>query len=94
MREFGILGGESGIEGGFADLLGFAEACRFRNCSHTSEAGCAVLEAVNSGAISRAHYDNFLKLRAESAFHDLSYAEKRKKDRDFGRFLKSVKKDL
>jgi ribosome biogenesis GTPase len=94
MREFGILGGEHGIEDGFSDLLKFAAHCRFRNCSHTSEAGCAVREAVASGAISRAHYDNYLKLRDESAYYDLSYAEKRKKDRDFGRFLKSVKKDL
>jgi hypothetical protein len=40
------------------------------------------------------HYANFLKLRTESEFYRMSYAEKRKKDRDFGRFIKSVKKDL
>ncbi|MBK6742692.1 MAG: ribosome small subunit-dependent GTPase A [Hydrogenophilales bacterium] len=94
MREFGILGAEGGMDGGFSDILGFAPNCRYRDCSHTGEPGCAVLEAVNSGALSRAHYDNFLKLRGESAFHEMSYAEKRKKDRDFGKFIKSVKKDL
>jgi ribosome biogenesis GTPase len=94
MREFGILGAESGIGGSFSDILGLASGCRYRNCSHTGEPGCAVLEAVNSGALSQEHYDNYLKLREESEFYQMSYVEKRKKDRDFGRYLKSAKKDL
>jgi ribosome biogenesis GTPase len=53
-----------------------------------------VLAAVTSGALGEEHYANFLKLRTESEFYRMSYAEKRKKDRDFGRFIKSVKKDL
>jgi ribosome biogenesis GTPase len=52
MREFGILGAESGIGGSFSDIIGFASGCRYRNCSHTGEPGCAVLEA-NSGAVSQ-----------------------------------------
>ena len=94
MREFGILGAEGGIGDSFADIIGFASGCRYRNCSHAGEPGCAVLEAVSSGALSRAHYDNYLKLRGESEFHEMSYAEKRKRDRDFGKYLKSAKKDL
>jgi ribosome biogenesis GTPase len=53
-----------------------------------------VLEAVKSGGISREHFENFLKLRDESEFYRMSYAEKRKKDRDFGRYIKSAKKDF
>lgn len=94
MREFGILGAESGIDGSFSDIVGFASGCRYRNCSHAGEPGCAVLEAVNSGEIRQEHYDNYIKLREESEFHQMSYVEKRKKDRDFGRYIKSVKKDL
>jgi ribosome biogenesis GTPase len=94
MREFGILGAESGIGGSFSDIIGFASDCRYRNCSHTGEPGCAVLEALNSGALSQEHYDNYIKLRGESEFYEMSTVEKRKKDRDFGRFIKSVKKDL
>ena len=94
MREFGILGAESGLDGSFSDIIGFASACRYRNCSHTGEPGCAVLEAVNSGAISQEHYDNYIKLRQESEFYQMSYVEKRRKDRDFGRYIKSAKKDL
>jgi ribosome biogenesis GTPase / thiamine phosphate phosphatase len=94
MRELGILGAEGGMEGSFADITVLASGCRYGNCSHTSEPGCAVREAVSSGALSPEHYDNYLKLREESTFHELSYGEKRRKDRDFGRFLKSAKKDL
>lgn len=94
MREFGILGAESGIDSRFADILGVASGCRFRDCSHTGEPGCAVLAAVSSGELGQEHYDNYVKLRNESEFYQLSYAEKRKKDRNFGKFIKSAKKDL
>lgn len=94
MREFGILGADRGMGGSFSDVIGFASSCRYRDCSHTREPGCAVLEAVNSGDISQEHYDNYIKLREESEFYQMSYIEKRKKERNFGRYIKSAKKDL
>lgn len=94
MREFGILMAEAGIDDGFHDITGRADACRYRDCTHTGEPGCAVLEALAAGDIGRSHYENYLALKAESAFAQLSHAEKRKKDRDFGRFIKSVKKGM
>lgn len=93
MREFGILGAESGIAGSYAAITALADQCRYQDCGHTSEPGCAVLAAVDAGEISREALDSFLKLKKESAFNNMSYAEKRRKDRDFGRFIKSVKKD-
>jgi ribosome biogenesis GTPase len=53
-----------------------------------------VLKAVHSGEISQKHFENYLKLREESEFNQLSNAEKRKKGGDFGRYIKSAKKDL
>lgn len=94
MREFGIVGAEGGIGDSFSDIIGLASGCRYRNCSHTSEPGCAAREAVSSGDISQEHYDNYIKLREESAFSQLSYGEKRKRDRAFGRYMKSAKKDI
>ncbi|WP_277057767.1 ribosome small subunit-dependent GTPase A [Trichlorobacter lovleyi] len=94
MREFGILDAADGMAGGFSDITGYAAQCRYRDCSHTSEPGCAVLAALATGEINRAHYENYLKLQSESAFYQLSHVEKRKKDRDFGKFIKSVKKEL
>src|SRR3990170_6008303 len=93
MREFGVLGAEGGIDASYSDIVARAGHCHFRDCTHTSEPGCAVLQALELGEIDAEHYENFLKLRRESEYYQLSYAEKRKKDKDFGRFIKSVKKD-
>jgi ribosome biogenesis GTPase / thiamine phosphate phosphatase len=94
MREFGILDAEVGIENSFTDITALLPRCRYRDCSHTNEAGCAVLAAVLTGDISQEHLASFLKLRKESAFNEMSSIEKREKDRDFGRYIKSVKKQL
>ncbi|MDH5326962.1 MAG: ribosome small subunit-dependent GTPase A [Gammaproteobacteria bacterium] len=94
MREFGILGADCGIGDSYSRISTLSSRCRYRNCNHTDEPGCAVLAAMQAGEISPESLGNFHKLREESKFNDMSYAEKRKKDRDFGRYIKSAKKDL
>ena len=94
MREFGILGAEGGIGSSYSDITALSSVCRYRDCNHKGEPGCAVLEAVHSGEISQEHFENYLKLSEESEFYQMSYAEKRKKDQNFGRYIKSAKKDL
>lgn len=93
-REFGVLATDGGLEASYADIAALSAQCRFRDCTHSNEPGCAVIKAMESGDIDAAHCENFHKLRRESEFNQLSYAEKRKKDKDFGKFIKSVKKDL
>jgi len=92
MREFGLLGTSEGIDGSFSDIRDLSLECRFSDCTHTREPGCAVLAAVEAGDLSEARYQSYLKLKKENEYYDLSYVEKRKKDRDFGRFIKSYKK--
>ncbi|MDK9706021.1 MAG: ribosome small subunit-dependent GTPase A [Desulforhopalus sp.] len=92
MREFAVLGAENGIDTSFSDIIQRTSSCRYRNCSHTGEPGCAVIEALRSGDLNQERYDNYRKLKEESEYYQMSYAEKRKKDRDFGKFIKSVKK--
>ena len=92
MRELGLLGASEGIDDSFADIRGLARHCRFGNCTHTNEPGCAVLAAIDEGALSPDHYRNYRKLEKESEFHEMSYLDKRRKDRAFGRMVKSVKK--
>jgi ribosome biogenesis GTPase len=94
MREFGILGAEGGIANSHSDIIALASHCRYQDCGHTGEPGCAVLASVHAGEISQESLDSFLKLKEETAFNDMSYAEKRKMDRDFGRYIKSAKRDL
>jgi len=94
MREFGVLGAEGGIDESYSEIVVLSSQCRFSDCMHTTEPGCAVLKAMAAGEIDAQHYENFLKLKNESEYYQMTYAEKRKKDKDFGRFMKSAKKDL
>ena len=94
MREFGILGADGGIDSSYSDIVALSSRCRYRDCSHTGEPGCAVIAAAHAGEIGPESLENFHKLRKESRFNEMSYAERRKKDRDFGRYIKSVKNDL
>ena len=66
--------------------------CRFANCTHTQEVGCALLTAIKNGTLRADRYQSYLKLMKESEYHEQSYLDKRKKDRKFGQFIKSVMK--
>jgi len=94
MRELGILGASDGINKGFEDIIELSMACRYADCSHTQESDCAVLTAIAQGDLSEERYSNYMKLRKESEYYEMSYLEKRKKDRAFGRFVKTVKKNM
>ncbi len=94
MRELGILASTGAVEGSFPDIHGLAADCQYADCTHAQEPGCAVLAAVKNGGLREDRYRNYLKLMKESEFHELSYAERRKKDKDFGKFIKSAKKHL
>jgi ribosome biogenesis GTPase len=92
MRELGMLGVSEGLEDTFADVGELAKNCRFTDCGHSSEPGCAVRAAIERHDLSEERLQDYRKLRKESAFHDLSYVERRKKDRDFGRLVRSALK--
>ncbi|NTV20168.1 MAG: ribosome small subunit-dependent GTPase A [Chlorobium limicola] len=94
MRELGLLGASEGVNKGFEDITGLSRACRYADCSHTGESGCAVLAAIEAGELSEERYAGYLKLRKESEYHELSYLDKRKKERAFGRFIRTAKKDM
>ncbi len=94
MRELGLLGAGEGVSKGFEDITELSMACRYADCSHTQEAGCAVLAAIANGELSEERYSGYLKLRKESEHYEMSYLDKRKKDKAFGRFIKTVKKNL
>jgi ribosome biogenesis GTPase len=94
MRELGLLGAGDGVNKGFEDIIELAGACRYTDCSHTQESGCAILAAIAEGELSEERYAGYLKLRKESEHYEMSYLEKRKKDKAFGRFIKSAKKSM
>ncbi|KAF0132187.1 MAG: ribosome-associated GTPase [Bacteroidetes bacterium] len=94
MREVGIADSASGLEITFDTIVGLSAQCRFKDCTHTNETGCSVLEAVENGQIDKASYQNYLKMEREKAHFETSIAEKRKKDKEFGKIMKNYKKDM
>ena len=92
MRELGLMGASDGLNESFSDIEELSLSCRFANCTHRQEPGCAVLQAINAHELSEDRYQSYLKLEREIEHHDISYVEKRRKDRDFGRYVKSVMK--
>ncbi len=94
MRELGMIAVGDSIDDSFADIHNLSKNCRFNDCTHTQEIGCAILIAVQSEELSEERYQSYMKLMKESEFHQMSYAERRKKDRQFGRMVKTYKKQF
>ncbi len=92
MREFGLFGASEGIGECFDDIQELALSCRFTNCSHTNEPGCAVLQAIEGGKLPPEHYGNYVKLKKESELNETAYTEKRKKAKTGGRVGQSAMK--
>jgi ribosome biogenesis GTPase len=94
MRELGMMAVGATIEESFSDIHELSRQCRFGDCTHTVEQGCAILLAVQSGALGQDRYQSFRKLFKEAEFHEMSYAERRKKDRQFGRMVKTAMEQM
>jgi ribosome biogenesis GTPase len=92
MREVGIADAANGLETTFDQLLVLAEECRFANCTHTTEKGCAIIEAVKNGTIDQMMYDNYLKLQREQQHYESTIAERRQKKKELGKLIKQYKK--
>jgi ribosome biogenesis GTPase len=92
MRELANISVSNGIEQTFDEITKLSYDCKFADCSHTVEKGCAILEAIENGEIESKQYDNFIKLRKESEYHKRSYLENRKRDKEFGKMVKEVMK--
>jgi len=93
MRELGNIELGEGMEEVFHEIEALTGRCRFSDCTHMHEQGCAVLSAVESGEISKERYGNYIKMTKESAYHARSYLEKRQRDKAFGKMVKSFLKD-
>ena len=92
MRELGTLSVATGLGETFTEITELSENCQFNDCTHVNEKGCAVLKAVENGQLSAERYRNYIKMNKESAYNEMSYLEKRKKDKQFGKFIKTVMK--
>ncbi|MEB8431717.1 ribosome small subunit-dependent GTPase A [Cocleimonas sp. KMM 6892] len=93
MRELGNMSVDSGLDETFSEIIELMQHCKFSNCSHTKEKGCAILAALATDELSEQRYKNYQKMKSESAFNDMSYSDKRKKDKDFGKMIKTTLKN-
>lgn len=90
MREVGIADNTGGLEITFDIITTLSQNCRFKDCTHTSETACAVIDAVERGEIDRVSNNNYMKMEKEKAHFESTIAEKRKKDKDFGKYMKKL----
>lgn len=98
MRELGLWSSDDGLSDIFADISALTEQCRFRDCSHHEEPGCAVQAAITSGAVDPERAASFLKLLREQAHvarekDDLARARARQADKRAGRALGRLYRD-
>jgi ribosome biogenesis GTPase len=94
MREVGIADTTRGLETTFDRIIRLSQNCKFKDCTHTIEVGCKVIEAVEKKEIDKASYENYLKMEREKKHFESTLAEKRKRDKDFGKMIKNYKNDL
>lgn len=92
MREVGITDSSMGLEMTFDQVYELAEDCRFNDCSHQNEKGCAILAALDNGELNEETYENFMKLEREQAHFSATVHERRKKEKAFGKMVKQVVK--
>ncbi len=92
IREFGLASENPEVLADVFDVSDFAGSCRFDNCTHVQEPGCAVIEAVNNGLLEPEVYRSYLKLRKESRYFSTSEHEKRKRDKSFARISDEAKR--
>lgn len=92
VREFGLTTDHPDSLAEMLDISHYAQSCRFKDCTHTQEPGCAVLEAVNNGILDRKIYESYLKLRREARHFSSSEYERRKRGKSFSKLIDEIKK--
>jgi len=90
MRELQLTDVKTGLDDVFAEISALAETCRFSDCRHNEEPGCRVRAAVEAGEIDPERLQRWRKLLREEAFNNTSIAERRSRDKAFGRMVKNV----
>ncbi|WP_444996202.1 ribosome small subunit-dependent GTPase A [Aliikangiella sp. IMCC44359] len=93
MRELQLSNCEDGIATTFADIETLAKNCRFNDCQHKSEPGCAVIQAIDSQQLEQRRFNNYLKLTKEQAINSASLSEKRANDKKLSQYYHRVQKE-
>jgi ribosome biogenesis GTPase len=90
MRELQLTDAAQGIKEVFHDIEELAMQCRFSDCQHDSEPGCAIQRAISDETLDPERLKRWRKLRLEDEYNSSSLAERREKDRGFGKMVRRV----
>jgi len=85
MREIHLLDETEGLEASFEDIEGLARKCRFSDCQHNNEPGCAVIYALQQGELSRERFESYLKLKKEAEYMERKMDKRA--EREYRQFL-------
>ena len=93
MRALRLADAAEGIDAVFDDIVSLSNNCRFSDCAHESEPGCAVMKAVETGDLDMDRIHRWRKLLREDEHNSATLHETRNKDRNFGKMVRAVKKE-
>ena len=93
MRELQLADCAEGVSETFSDVEELAMHCRFSDCSHESEPGCAIRKAIESGELSERRFSNYEKLLREQARNGASLAEQRANSKQLSKMYKTVQSE-
>jgi ribosome biogenesis GTPase len=91
LRELQLSDCEDGVATLFEEIETVARDCRFGDCRHLGELGCAVAQAAENGELDPRRLENYLKLRAEQERTEETLVEKRRREKNFGKLCKRAK---
>ncbi|MBS2097372.1 ribosome small subunit-dependent GTPase A [Carboxylicivirga linearis] len=92
VREFGLaLSDSDSVTTSFSDIKYLSEKCKYKNCTHTNEPGCAILSALEDGSLLIEEYNSYLKLRNEAIHYQQTVQEKKKKGKNLAKLIKDMK---
>jgi ribosome biogenesis GTPase len=94
IREVGVVDIHSSIGGVFDEIIEIAKKCRYVDCTHVHEPDCEVLLTLKSGELDMDKYSNYINLKKEAEYNNMSEFEKKEKEQKFGKFIKTAKKSL
>jgi ribosome biogenesis GTPase len=90
MRELRLVDSGGALDDVFGEITALAADCRFSDCRHQAEPGCAVRAAIDAGVLDQQRLDRFRKLQAEDRRNSETVAERRARDRNLGQLYKSI----
>ena len=96
MRELGLWNAEEGVEVTFADILEIGAGCRYRDCIHQTEPGCAVLAAVETGELKPKRLESFQRLQREIEYtrrrSSAQHRNPKRRFKDISNFARAIRK--